>query len=141
MVQKRAACPSENLDLARKIYAAWARRDYAWVDWADPDIVFEVIGGPSPGQWRGLAGMWQGWQEILNTWDDWRVEELEYRELDSERVLTLIRFGGRGKLSGVDAAQLHSRGANLLFFSGGVVTRFVAYWEPERALADLGLSE
>jgi ketosteroid isomerase-like protein len=132
---------SANLDLVHRIYAAWARRDYAWVEWADPDIEFEVIGGPTPGKWRGLAGMWEGWREVLSAWDDWRVEEISYRELDSERVLAMLRFGGRGKLSGVEAAQLHGRGANVLYLERGAVTRFVAYWELDRALADLDVSE
>ncbi|HEV2982496.1 MAG TPA: nuclear transport factor 2 family protein [Solirubrobacteraceae bacterium] len=130
---------SANLNLVRQIYAAWERRDYVWTDWAHPEIDFEVVGGPAPGHWRGLAGMWEGWREILSAWDDWRVEEIEYRELDGERVLTLVGFGGRGKLSGMDAAALHGRGANLLYLHDGVVTRFVAYWDRERALADLGL--
>jgi ketosteroid isomerase-like protein len=130
---------SANLDLVHEIYAAWARRDYTWTDWADPDIEFEIVGGPAPGQWRGLAGMWQGWQEILSAWDDWRVDEVEYRELDSERILALLRFSGRGKLSGVDAAALHGTGANLMYLRDGVVWKFVAYWDRERALADVGL--
>jgi ketosteroid isomerase-like protein len=132
---------SANLDLVREIYAAWERRDYTWTEWADPDIEFEVVDGPAPGTWRGLAGMWEGWREILSAWDDWRVREISYRELDGERILALVDFAGRGRASGMDAATLHGRGANLLYLRDGVVTRFVAYWDRERALADVGLAQ
>jgi ketosteroid isomerase-like protein len=87
------------VELVRSIYAAWERRDYAWTDWAHPDIDFVVIGGPSPGHWKGLAGMWEGWREILSPWDDWRAEERDYRELDDERVLAVFRFAGRAKIT------------------------------------------
>jgi ketosteroid isomerase-like protein len=132
--------PLANVELVRSIYAAWERRDYTWTDWAHPEIDFIVIGGPSPGQWKGLAGMWEGWREILSPWEDWRAEERDYRELDEERVLAVFRFAGRGKVSGIDAAQLGGVGANLFHIDEGVVTKLVAYWEADRALADLGLS-
>jgi hypothetical protein len=64
----------------------------------------------------------------------------EYRELDGERVLVLIRFGGRGKTSGVEVGQMQSKGANLFHIRDGKVTRLVIY-DRERAFADLGLSE
>jgi ketosteroid isomerase-like protein len=132
---------SENLDLVRSIYAAWDRRDYQWVQWADPAIDFVVVDGPAPGRWTGLAGMWQGWSEALAAWEDWRAEELEYRDLDGQRVLALFRFGGRGKTSGLEVGQLSGRGANVFHFRTGKVTKLVAYWDRDRALADLGLEE
>jgi ketosteroid isomerase-like protein len=132
---------SENLELVRSIYAAWERRDYVWTAWAAPDLEFDVIGGPAPGHWTGLSGMWEGWREILSAWDDWRSEAIEYRELDDERVLALIRFGGRGKTSGLEVALIGGEGANVLHVRDGLVTKFVAYWDRNRAFADLGLAE
>ena len=35
---------------------------------------------------------------VLDAWAHYRVEAEEYRELDDERVLALIRIAGRGKL-------------------------------------------
>ncbi len=131
---------SQNVELVRSIYAAWDRRDYGWVEWADPAIEFVVVDGPSPGRWSGLAGMWQGWREILGPWEDWRADELEYREVDEERVLTVIRFSGRGKSSGLDVGQMSGKGANLFHVRGGKVTALWAYWHHDQALADLGLT-
>jgi ketosteroid isomerase-like protein len=130
---------SENLDLVRTIYASWERRDYEWVEWADPAIEFAVADGPSPGRWTGLAGMWEGWQEVLGPWDDWRAEKIELRELDGDRVLALVDFSGRGKASGLDVAQMSAKGANVFQIRGGKVIQLVAYWDRDRAFADLGL--
>jgi hypothetical protein len=66
------------------------------------------------------------------------VEADEYRELDGERILVLTHFSGRGKINGV--AQIWAKGAHLFEVRGGKVTRFVRYWEVERAFADLGLT-
>jgi hypothetical protein len=77
---------STNLDLVRSIYAAWELGDFSSVEWAHPDIEYVFADGPSPGSWRGLAGMAEGFR-----------------------------------------------------LRGGKVTRYVAWFDSERAFADLGL--
>jgi ketosteroid isomerase-like protein len=131
--------PSANLDLVRSIYAAWERGDFSSADWADPKIEFVITGGPAPGSWIGLTAMTEAWREMLGAWEDYRTEVDEYRELDRDRVL--VHFSGHGKSSGFEARQFTTTkgGANLLNLRGGKVTRFVIYWDRERALADLGL--
>jgi hypothetical protein len=57
------------------------------------------------GTGKGLRRMAELWSEFLRTWDDYRVEASEYRELDDERVLVLVIHHGRGRASGVDASQ------------------------------------
>jgi ketosteroid isomerase-like protein len=59
--------------------------------------------------------------------------------LDDERVLVLTRNTGRGKGSGVDVTAVSTRGANVFWLRDGKVTRLVAYWEREHALADLDI--
>jgi hypothetical protein len=56
-------------------------------------------------------------------------------------VLVLSRFGGRGKTSGVEIEQMATKAAVLFHISDREVTRIVLYFDRERALADLGLSE
>ena len=129
---------SENLDLVRSIYADWERGDYSATEWAHPEIEFVIAGGPAPGRWTGLAGLAEGWREWLSAWEDFRPEAEEYREIDGERVLVLLRFGGRGKTSGVEIGQMQSNGANLFHIRDGKVTKLVI---SDRALADLGLEE
>jgi hypothetical protein len=100
---------SANVDLVGSICAAWERGDWSSVEWADPEIEFVVGGeGPAPGVWTGLAGMAERWREFLSAWHDVRLEIDEYRELDDERVLVLVRFKGHGKTSGLELEQIHS---------------------------------
>jgi ketosteroid isomerase-like protein len=131
----------ENMELVQSICAAWDRGDYNAVWWAHPDIEFVNTGGPSPGAWTGLAGMAEGWRDWLSAWDDFHQQAGEYRELDDERVLVFFRFSGRGKTSGLDLAQMHPLGAGLFHLRDGKVTKFVGYFDHERALEAVGLRE
>jgi ketosteroid isomerase-like protein len=132
---------SANLDLVRSIYAAWERGDYSSVAWADPEIEFVFADGPEPGTWRGVVGMLEGFRGWLKAWEDYRVVADEFRELDGERVFVLTHNSGRGKASGLEIGQMGTRGqANLFHVRGGNVTKFVLYWDRDRAFADLGLT-
>jgi ketosteroid isomerase-like protein len=133
---------SENLDIVSSIHADWERGDFSATEWLHPDIEFVMLGGPSPGSWSGLAGMAAGTREFLSAWEDYRVEVEEYREIDNERVLVLFHASGRGSTSGLELGQIAPNrvGAALFHIRDGKVTRFVAYWDRGRALADLGLA-
>jgi ketosteroid isomerase-like protein len=128
-----------NLDLLRSIYTDWERGDWSSVDWADPEIEFVWADGPNPGRWVGVGAMGEAWRDYLSAWQDYLVEVEEYRELDGERVLVLIHHEGHGKTSGLELGQMQTKNAVLFHVRDGKVTRFVVYWEGDRALADLGL--
>ena len=135
----------ENVEIARSIYAPWERGDFTSAEWAHPEIELVVADSFEEGTWLGLDGMAQGWRDWLSAWEEYRVEVDEYRELDDERILVLMLHCGRGKASGLDVEQIGDgakrAGANVLHVRDGRVTRLVLYWDRERALADLGLSE
>jgi ketosteroid isomerase-like protein len=130
---------SANLDLVRSIYADWERGDFSSTAWADPGIEYVVADGPAPGRWTGLAGMAEAWGGIASAWEELRVLAEEYVALDDERVLVLLDNGGRGKTSEIDLHQVRG-GANLFHVRRGKVTRYVIYWDRDRAFADLGLA-
>jgi ketosteroid isomerase-like protein len=130
---------SANLDFVRSIFAAHERGDFSSAEWAHPEIEYVVPEGPEPGSWKGLAGMAEAARQRLNTWEAYRIEVDEYRELDGERVLVLIRRSGRGKLSGLQLGQIGTKGAHLFNIRDGKVRRLVAYADRQRALADVGL--
>src|SRR5205809_5432604 len=112
---------SENLDLVRSIYAAWERGDFSSAGWAHPDIELVIAEGPDQGTLRGMGAMAQAWRDFLSAWEDYRVEAEEYRELDGDRVLVLMRHGGRGETSGLEVEQLKTAGANLFHVRDGKV--------------------
>lgn len=131
---------SANLELVRSIYGAWARGDFSPAAWAQPDIEFVRADGPSPRRWTGTAGLVAGTRDWLSAWQELRVEAVEYRELDEERVLVLVHSSGRGKASGLEVGQLRTNEAHLFHVRDGKVKRLVHYFDRERALADLGLT-
>jgi ketosteroid isomerase-like protein len=131
---------SANVDLVRSIYAAWERGDFSSAEWASPEIEYVMVGGPSPGSWKGLAGMAEGYGDFLSAWEKYRAEVEECRELDNERVLVLDHFSGRGKTSGLELGQMRSQGATLWHICDGSVRRLVIYFHRERALSDLGVA-
>ena len=132
---------SSNLDLVRSLYAAWERGDWSSADWAHPEIEFLIADGPAPGRWTGPAGIAEGTRDALSAWKTFRIDAEDCRALDDERVLGLVRFGGRGRASGVDLEQMRTEEAHIFHVRDGKVTRVVLYFNRERALADLGLRE
>jgi hypothetical protein len=125
--------PSANLDPVRSILATHERGDFSSTEWAHPEIESVIADGAEPGSWTGLVGMAERFRGNLSAWEDFRVEAEEYRELDGERVLVLTRNGARGKVSGLEVGQMRAKGAVLFH---GKVTRFVFYWDRERALVE-----
>jgi ketosteroid isomerase-like protein len=132
---------SENIDLVRSMYLAFQEGDYSSVVWADPEIEFVVADGPDPGTWHGLDGAAAGMASFASAWQWLRTEAEEFRELDEERVLVLVRYVGRGKASGVRLKEMEPRSASVYQVRNGKVVRLVLYWDRDRALADLGLEE
>jgi len=130
-----------NLDLVRSIYAAWRRGDFTSAEWAHPEIEYVTADGPAPGSVTGLAGMAETFRDWLSTWQEWRVEAEEYRELDEDRVLVLFHFSARGKTSGLELGQIGTKGASLFHLRGGKVTRLVQYLDRERGLETLRLRD
>ena len=101
----------ENVQIVRSICAAWGRGDFNSNDWADERIEVVVGDGPEQGTWQGRDRMEAGWRGFLRAWGDYRVEVEEFREPDTERVLTLMRHGGYGRASGLgDARSSRQRG-------------------------------
>ncbi len=132
---------SANLDLVRSIYAAWEHGDFSSAEWAHPEIEFDIADGPEAGLRIGVAAMEESWREWLRAWEGYRIEAEEFRELDSERVLVLNRYGGRGKTSRLEIGEAGGTKAVILFHvRDNKVTRLVSYWDRDRAFADLGLT-
>jgi ketosteroid isomerase-like protein len=132
---------SENLDLVRSIYADWERGDFTRGDWADPEIERVLADGPEPEYWTGLTEMATAVRGELKTIEHFVVETDEFRMPDDERALALVRYGWRGRVSGVEIGEVHSGGAYLFHARDGKVTRLVQYFERDRALADLGVED
>jgi ketosteroid isomerase-like protein len=129
----------ENVEVVRQMYDAFYRGDAdAALAHFDPDVVADAskvrpdIGiGHGREQLRRITTSWVG------TWDEWRDEIEEMRDLGS-RVLVLSVQHGRGKGSGV---EVEATFAILYEVHRGKITRMALYREPADALEAVGLLE
>lgn len=132
---------SANLKLVRSIYTEWEQGDWSSTWWADPQLVVIMDDGLSPTTHKGLPDVSEGWRTFLSTWKDLAVVVDGYRELEDGRILALIRNTGRGKLSGVEVEATGHKSANLFELRDGKVIKLSTYWDRQRALDELGLTD
>jgi ketosteroid isomerase-like protein len=127
----------ENVEVVRSILANWARGDYSSVDWADPNIAFS---GPlDAGTTRGIDELGRRWGEFLGAWDQFATTPERFIDMGDDRVLVLVRFEGRGRVSGAPATGFS--GGQLFTLRDGKVVRLVVYSTRAEALEAAGLSE
>jgi ketosteroid isomerase-like protein len=131
---------SPTVDLVRALFAAWARGDWSSVEWAHPQIEFAIADGPSPGTWTGVAGMTEGYRQVMNAWEGYSSTAEEFVLLDDERVLVLHRLSGRGKVSGLELELMQPKAAGVFQVRDGKVVSIRLYYSRDRALAELGLA-
>src|SRR5919108_6264731 len=93
---------SANLELIRSLYEAWARGESRSIgtEWADPEIEFVIADGPTPGTWKGLAGMAEGWKGFLSAWEEFRPEVDEYPSSTRSVCSCCLVTKGAGKQAG-----------------------------------------
>jgi hypothetical protein len=132
---------SENLNLVRSIYAAWAQGDWSSSEWAHPEIEFVIADGPDPRSFRGRPAMNAGWRDFLTAWAGYGVHADEYRELDDGRILVILHAEGRGRTSGLEIEPNSRKGANVFRILGEQVIGLTIYFDHTRALDDIGLGD
>jgi hypothetical protein len=130
---------SANLDLVRSIYADWERGDFSNAEWAHARIEYRLADGPSPDRCFGPNAMAEAVRGALSTWRVVRLEAEEYRTLDGKHVLVLTRAIARVESSDMEPEQVGPWSAHLFHIEDGRVTRLIAYFDRNRALADLDL--
>ena len=106
---KRAICgqvnahSNQNVDTVRRGIEAWNRRDAErWLSYAAPEIEW-IPAGPAAVErpvYRGYAVAASAFQSVWQTWEEFRFEESEVRDLDGS-VLWL----GRVKMRGLPATS------------------------------------
>jgi hypothetical protein len=125
----------------RSILADWESADFSSVAWAHPEIEYTVVCGAEPDKWDGRGAMTASVRSFMSACEDYGIKAGDFRELDDERVLALVRLSGRGKTSGLEIGDMHAQGAEIWHVRDGIVRRFVMYWHRDEAAADVGLEE
>ena len=131
----------ENVAIVRDAAAAFNRGGLdAWLEYWTDDIDYRAVEGAldDRGPMHGKDAVRAYFQDWLDTFDDLKAEPLELIDAADEQVVTVLRFGGRAKLSGVEADLTF---AVVYTLRDGKVARGREYWTRDEALEAAGLSE
>jgi uncharacterized protein len=131
----------ENVEIVRDAFVAYNRGDLdTLVAYCADDIDYRAAEGAldDRGPMHGKEAARAYFQDWLDTFDDLKAEPLELIDAADEQVVTVLRFGGRAKLSGVEADLTF---AAVYTLRDGKFVRVREYWTRAEALEAAGLSE
>ena len=130
----------ENVKIVRNVYAMLDRGDAEPWDLLPPDFVFDFSRRLiDPVVLRGAKQADAFYRDLTATWAEGPRVEVEKLIDAGDKVLVLIRFGGRGKMSGADVETLVW---NVWTFHDGEPVGWTYFGEDQAAaLEAVGLSE
>ena len=130
----------ENVELVRKSIEAWNQRDReTLMSYTTPDVVWEA-GGPAAVEqpvYSGRAELARGTEALWETWEEFRLEETEVRDL-GDSVLWMGRMDLRG---GASHVELDQEFAIRFSVREGEIARGQAFPSCHEALEAAGLRE
>lgn len=129
----------ENVELLRAGYDAINQGDLdAALELTDPEVVFEPLRAPVSGAYYGLAGIGKFFTDTAESFDRFRVEAPDMRDLGDGRVLAIGTMYARVKAGGVETEAVS---AGIATFRDGKLVRWKDYGDRSMALEAAGLSE
>jgi ketosteroid isomerase-like protein len=129
----------ENIEALRQGLDAFNRGDLeAWIGYIHPDVIFEPIRSQIEGAYRGHAGIRRFFEDTRESFESFRLNVTDIRDLGHERVLAIGTLHLRAPGSGIEtdlpiAAIATSR--------GGLLIHWKDYGDRAKALEAAGLRE
>jgi uncharacterized protein len=129
----------ENLDIARRGYEAFARRDLD----AALELMHEDIEAHDPPEipdatiYRGREAVRRDWEQTAEVLEDFSIDVEESFDAGDE-VVVFLRYRGRGRESG---AEVEAPMAHIWTIRDGKAIRLRQYLDRAEALEAAGLSE
>jgi ketosteroid isomerase-like protein len=128
--------PQDTIELLRSAYDAFNRGDTAGSRQIfDPEIELiqpsELPGGS--GAYRGLEGLDQALAELLEGFEEYRMEPEEF-VVDGDLAAIVVHLRGRGRTSHL---EVEARVGHLATLRDGRVVRWEVFLAPDEALAAL----
>jgi ketosteroid isomerase-like protein len=129
----------ENFELHRQSIEAVNRGDIDdALRFLDPDIVFEPLRAPVQGAYRGHAGVREWWADTAETFESFRIDHTDVRELGDDRLLAIGTLHVRGRGSGIETDVPT---AAIVSFRDGRMVSVKDYGDRDTALEAAGLRE
>ena len=130
----------ENVEVVRKLTDAFNRGDLdAWLGFLSPEVAWESL--PLVGfrdVYRGRSGAREWLEQLLEVFEEARLEIEETTALSDDRVLTGYTQIGRGRGSGLPGEL---RTWQIFWVAKDLITRRQVFWTRDEALEAAGLSE
>ena len=131
--------PEANVEVVRRVYEALNRRDVtAALEEIDPSFESSDRGdAPEPKFTQGHDGFERRWGEILDLFDEFRIESKAFSDTGDHVVVSVHRVG-RGRVIGalIGEGELHA-----FRLRGGKMIELREYREKAEALEAVGLAE
>jgi ketosteroid isomerase-like protein len=127
---------SENLDLVRLIFAAWARGDFAsGIEPIAADVRYSAAQPEGQAVAVGRAEMTRFMRDFLASWDRYWIELHTLEEPARDRFLASATQRGRGKDSGAETSM---PAFIVIAFRGGEIAQLEFFYEHAQAVIALG---
>jgi ketosteroid isomerase-like protein len=129
----------ENVEIVRSFYRAWAHDDLPGpAELMDPEIEYvNPAKAVEPGTRRGVAAFAEAVQRTFDGWESWQAEP-ERLMASGDQVAVVVRYRGRGRVSGVEVV---GRESALWTIRDGKVVRYAWFSGRDEALEAAGLTE
>jgi ketosteroid isomerase-like protein len=122
-------------DANTEVVARWAdalRRDDLGEELWSPDLeIVNAEGWVLEATYRGHDGLRQWWHDLAEAFSDFRMEIEEITLLDEERVLTVQRFVGQFRVTGI---PIDADWASVITIRAGRIVHAIGYLTKEQAL-------
>ena len=128
----------ENVEIVRRVYDAWSRRDVQTaLSFYAPDVEWDGTNLPDGQVGTGHEAILDHIARWADVWDDWTVEVERVVEAGSDQVILFMRERGQSA-SGLTMDERH---AELYTLRDGKIVRRQGFSDPSQALEAAGLQE
>lgn len=136
---RAATMSSENVEVVRSMFEAFARRDLpAVLDTVHPEVELRpgLVGGLEGTVYRGQDGYRQFLEDVDSTWEDFQVRLDELRDL-GDTVVVLGHTWGRGR----EGIPVDAPGGWVMGMRDGRIHRFRSFNTWDETLEAAGLRD
>ena len=128
--------PQQNVETAQRFSEAVMRGDFgAAAAEVDPGLEIDDTDIPESTGADSFRSWLARWDE---SWESWRIEDLEVRPVGEDATISLFKMIVRGKGSGI---ELTREDAAVAEFRAGKIVRLGYYNDQAQALAAAGLAK